>query len=528
MKLHRILALCLALCMLASLFVIPTAAEYSDVANSHWAKKAIERWSGYGIINGSDGKFYPDQNITRAEMAVILNNLMKYKTRSANTFTDLTDTWYTDAVLKVNAAGVMLGSDGKIRPTDPITREEAFSLFARALGIEPITGHQIEFKDRLEVSRWAYTTIYAMIRAGYIHGSGGYLRPKANLTRAEAVTVLDQIVALMITEPGEYTGDVNGFCIISSPKGASLKNMYVNGGIVICDSVADVKSVRMENVCYTGKLLCRDVSEDGENTEVAPDLSNEPDSGDSVVVDGKIVYGKDKLDILKGVPKNTLKDSYFKTDSKGVITYNAPGVKTVQGIDVSSWQGEIDWKKVAADGIEFAIIRVGFRGYTVGGISEDKYFKANIEGAIAAGLDVGVYFFSQAISEKEARQEAEFVLSRLKGYKLKYPVVFDWESVDDKNARTAKVTDATLNACAIAFCEQVKAAGYIPSVYFGTSKGLLDFQLDKLKNYDFWYARYKSDTPRFYYAFDIWQYTSTGRVNGIEGDVDRNICFKAY
>ncbi|MBO5646986.1 MAG: glycoside hydrolase, partial [Clostridia bacterium] len=117
---------------------------------------------------------------------------------------------------------------------------------------------------------------------------------------------------------------------------------------------------------------------------------------------------------------------------------------------------------------------------------------------------------------------------RIKGYKLKYPVVFDWESVDDESARTAKVTDATLNACAIAFCEQVKAAGYIPSVYFGTSKGLLDFQLDKLKDYDFWYARYKSDTPRFYYAFDIWQYTSTGRVNGIEGDVDRNICFKAY
>ena len=145
MKLHRILALCLALCMLASLFVIPSAAEYSDVADSHWAKKAIEKWSGYGIINGSDGKFYPDQNITRAEMAVILNNVMKYKAKSANTFSDLPDTWYTDAVLKVNAAGVMLGADGKIRPTDPITREEAFSLFARALGIEPITGHQIVF-----------------------------------------------------------------------------------------------------------------------------------------------------------------------------------------------------------------------------------------------------------------------------------------------------------------------------------------------------------------------------------------------
>ncbi|MBR3691628.1 MAG: S-layer homology domain-containing protein [Clostridia bacterium] len=520
MKHRRISALVLILALLAGIFAFPASAAYSDVPSWHWARAAIEKWSEYGVINGSSGKFFPDQSITRGEMAVILNNLMAYRDLAPNTFTDLPDTWYTDAVLKVNAKGVMLGSGGKVRPLDPITREEAFCLIARALNIQPAAEGKIEFSDAGSVSSWAYNTLSAMIGAGYVHGSGGKLRPKDNLSRAEAVSVLNQIVGLVVSENRVYTGEVKGICVVNCLDGATLRDMNVDGDLIICDSLPNIYNVRLENVmCH--ELIYLKPTEDGAFAE-------EPDSGDSVVQDGKIVYGNNKLNILPNVPKNTLKDSAFSTDKNGVITYKAAGVKAVQGIDVSSWQGVINWKKVAADGIDFAIIRVGFRGYTAGGMSEDKYFEANIRGALEAGLDVGVYFFSQAISTKEAVAEANFVLARIKDYKITYPVVFDWEDVNDRDARTYKMSKKTLNDCAVAFCERVKEAGYIPSVYFGTSKGLLDFDLDRLKEYDFWYARYKSDTPRFYYAFDIWQYTSTGLVDGIDGYVDRNICFKTY
>lgn len=242
---------------------------------------------------------------------------------------------------------------------------------------------------------------------------------------------------------------------------------------------------------------------------------------------GKQIYFQNTYyDILKDVPVNSYNSSYFSKNSSGYMTYTEPGVQTELGIDVSVYQGEIDWQKVADAGIDFAIIRVGYRGYgTEGKMMPDKYFVQNIEGALNAGLDVGVYYFSQAITVEEARQEAAYVIEQVKNYPLTYPVVFDWERQNYSGSRTQKVPSvSTMCQMANAFCADITAAGYEAMVYFNPSEGYSQYDLSQLMNYPFWLAQYNS-VPTFYYDFDMWQYTSSGRVSGISGNVDMNIRF---
>ena len=217
------------------------------------------------------------------------------------------------------------------------------------------------------------------------------------------------------------------------------------------------------------------------------------------------------------------------TAANGRVTYAQEGKTALTGVDVSFYQKDIDWHQVKASGIDFAMIRVGFRGYGPSGlISEDSCFRQNVTGALEAGLQVGVYFFSQAVNVWEAREEANFVLSAIQGYDVTFPVVFDWERItNNSSARTNGLPGSTMTLCAQAFCDTIAQAGYTPVVYFNQDAGYLDYDLDLLKNYGFWLAEYRS-VPTFYYHFDLWQYTAKGRVPGIEGEVDLNLCFADY
>ncbi len=234
-------------------------------------------------------------------------------------------------------------------------------------------------------------------------------------------------------------------------------------------------------------------------------------------------YRNHILPILEEVPVNAFDAAAFQKDENGYIRYqDAP-----LGIDVSSYQGEIDWKQVAASDVRFAMIRLGLRGYTKGGIMTDATFEKNIRGALDAGLDVGVYFFSQAINAAEAEEEADYVLERIKDYRLTYPVVFDWESVNDASARTNGVSSDEVTRCAAAFCNQIAAAGYTPMIYFNMDQGYLAYRLDELTDYGFWLAEYH-ESPGFYYTFAFWQYTHQGQVPGIDGAVDLDLDLRAY
>ena len=207
-----------------------------------------------------------------------------------------------------------------------------------------------------------------------------------------------------------------------------------------------------------------------------------------------------------------------------VYTFAADGAlnQTARGIDVSKYQGNIDWNAVAADGITFAIIRVGYRGYGSGALVEDSTFRRNIQGATAAGLKVGVYFYSQAINEAEAVEEASMVLSLVSGYSLPLGVYYDTEKVAGDTGRADGISAAERTACAVAFCETIRNAGYTAGVYSYASWFYNSLNYANISKYKIWIAQYR-DTLDFSYRYDIWQYTSTGSVNGVPGGVDMNI-----
>lgn len=216
-------------------------------------------------------------------------------------------------------------------------------------------------------------------------------------------------------------------------------------------------------------------------------------------------------------------------EENGRYQYTAPdGTQARTGVDVSTYNGDIDWAAVKEDGISFAMIRLGFRGYgESGNLVLDDTFQQNIQGATAAGLDVGVYFFSQAVTVEEAVEEAEYVLSALEGSSITYPVVFDLEQVAHDEARTDDLSVETATQVTQAFCQTIAQAGYQPMIY-GNVTWLMDrIDLTQLTEYELWLAQYQT-TPTFPYSFTMWQYSHQGSVAGIEGNVDLNLLLSPF
>ena len=193
---------------------------------------------------------------------------------------------------------------------------------------------------------------------------------------------------------------------------------------------------------------------------------------------------------------------------------------TVLGIDVSHHQGDIDWAKVKDSGVRFVMVRLGNRGYTSGALAEDRCVRQNLEGARQAGLLVGAYFYSQAISVEEAREEAALALEILDGFRLDLPLAYDWE----QEARTASVDARLLTDCTLAFCRDVENAGYKAMIYFNSYQAVELLYLRELTAYPWWLAMYDI-TQVFPHRMDMWQYTRTGSVPGISGNVDINLWF---
>lgn len=196
------------------------------------------------------------------------------------------------------------------------------------------------------------------------------------------------------------------------------------------------------------------------------------------------------------------------------------------GIDVSSHQKDIDWSAVAEAGVDYAMIRLGYRGYDQGGVYVDSNWEKNVSGALDAGLAVGVYFYSQAITVEEAIEEAQLVLKNIRYYDITFPVVFDWECIGAE-ARTYGLSSRMVTDCTAAFCQTIAAAGYTPMFYFNQSMARDTFRLPELQDYDFWLAQY-SDAMTFDYAVEMWQYTNQGQVPGVPTDVDLNLSFVDY
>ena len=196
--------------------------------------------------------------------------------------------------------------------------------------------------------------------------------------------------------------------------------------------------------------------------------------------------------------------------------------RSYSGVDVSAFQGNIDWKQVKDSGIQFAIIRLGYRGYgKAGKMVEDEYAQKNLKGVTEVGMPYGVYFFSQALNKKEVEEEVEFLLKILGDYSPDLPIVFDWEYISAE-ARTANMDARTLTDCALHFGKLIEEAGFTPMIYFNWYQSSHYYHLKELERYPFWLALYQ-DRMTYPYRVEMWQYTCTGSVPGITGDVDINV-----
>ena len=248
-------------------------------------------------------------------------------------------------------------------------------------------------------------------------------------------------------------------------------------------------------------------------------------------VDQKAYEGYHFVDVFQNeyeavIDENFPRNIYFQDSfvwEEDRMTYAGDDRYTWRtGIDVSEHDEDIDWQQVRDAGIDFVFIRAGYRGYSEGSLRQDAYFEKNLREAREAGLDVGVYFFSQAVNEAEALEEADLVLRMLDGQALQMPVVYDPESILNDAARTDDISGDQFTRNALAFCGRIRERGYAPMIYANLVWESFEFDLSRIRDIPIWYADYEP-VPQTPYFFTVWQYTDSGTVPGIVGPVDLNL-----
>ena len=577
--------------LLAGALLLTPALAFTDTAG-HWAESAVNKWSQeYGVLQGyDDGSFRPDDFITRGAFAGILDRFLQFQSAAPEgTFSDTAGNRWESSILKLNAAGVYLGSEGKALPGDSITRQQAMTMVARAFQLGGADS-ALPYHDEAGVANYARPYIAELTDRGWITDAPDNLfRPTEPLTRAELVNLLNNMIQVLIQTSGSYSSNVEGSLLINAAGGAELSNMTVTGDLLIAPGVTG--AVTLDNVTVTGEIrnfssvAPQILSTPAEApvtpvdpvTPVQPTPPEEPGtpgSGDDfdwgiVVVPAPadpsaptvpeqpagpgiqpsevytpgittgetIDYSDRKIPVYAGTEQNQLRhgDFIWAADHPDRLVYIGSQFRTRFGIDVSAYQNRasqnetIDWQAVRNDGVDFAMIRIGLRGYSSGKINEDAFYRQNIEGAMAAGIETGVYFFAQAITVEEAIEEADFVIERLRGLNINGPVAYDWE-MHDSSYRVYGTSPEMATACAIAFCKRIQEAGYTPMIYAGTYVSYVKYDQGAIAPYLCWYPEYKSDSseklcPTLYYQPDYWQFSSKCSVAGIGGNVDANIQF---
>lgn len=287
------------------------------------------------------------------------------------------------------------------------------------------------------------------------------------------------------------------------------------GAGIVTSAALGVENARLkaqiERLTRADAPYTEETSEPAQN---APDESAAETEGRYPMIHGAALNTRDMSRLIKGMDERfTL---YGRDGSR----------KSRLGVDVSSHQGKIDWQAAAADGIEFAFIRAGYRGYETGRLAEDSRFIENAEGAYAAGIEVGLYFYSQALTEQEAREEAEYLVSCIEelNAEITLPLVFDWELPEGENVRTEELSGEEQTRCCEAFCAAVREAGYEAAYYSSVNTAIFRYDLAALHDETLWLAQY-TDEPDFPYRHDIWQFTCFGKVDGIDTYTDLNLMF---
>lgn len=436
-------------------------------------------------------------------------------------FDDVNPTeWYAEAVAFCRQRGLMNGvSETEFDPNGTMTRGMMATVLYRIEGEPEVTSANL-FQD-VDADSWYGPAVIWAAEQGLVEGYGnGTYGPMDEMTREQMTTILwrydgsplpDGTGPIFADESAisDWAAQAVDWAQENSVVYPLNPESFAPGEYAVRSALA---SALMNYTLYT------------EEPEPEPAPEPEPEPVDPWEDFQNMLGYRPQEGVIR--PNLYNMEQFLVDETTGFMTYQG-GLPYTVGIDVSSHQKDIDWQAVAASGVQFAIIRVGYRGYTAGTINRDPYFIQNIEGALAAGLKVGVYFFSQAVTVQEALDEAQYTIQQIRNYPITYPVVFDWERQDADTSRTKDTGEETITACAVAFCEAVKAAGYTP-MFYGSPNKLYDLDLGYLYGYSCWVAHYRTDMkPTTYkHHFDIWQYTSSGSVPGIDGRVDMNICMR--
>lgn len=415
-----------------------------------------------------------------------------------NSFPDLRlDAWYYEYVADLAEAGIISGyPDGSFKPGNFVTWGEALKTMTMACGFPAIEPKEAEECE--EAEHWAMGYLNFALKKGFLESAEG-IKLNAYISRSDAVKLLAAYLELDTDEELK-----NPFKDSDDPNVLSLYHIGIVDG-----SLEEGRRYFKGDDNIKRSELCKILS-----------------LGKEYVSENFICIMGDRAKINFDLPMNDLDESRF-ISYKDRIYYDDSTMDIRYGVDVSQHQYDIDWSSLATDGFDYAIIRVGYRGYTEGKMSIDPYFEKNMKGAAAAGLDVGVYFFSQATSVEEAVEEAEFLLDAIEGYEINYPVVFDWEPMFVYGSRTLTYDGDTVTDASIAFMERVAEAGYTPMTYYNKSVAYLKLDLSKLDGYHVWLAQYATEAPDYIYHFDMWQY-GTAQVDGVEGECDVNISFRDF
>ena len=445
--------------------------------------------------------------------AMLLCCMPAYAAEETEQYSDVeANAWYANSVYYARDNDLMNGtSTSTFSPNLVMTRGMITTVLYRMAGspsLEEI-GMEDPFTD-VSSDAWYASGIYWARAEGIVSGYGNQLfGPDDPVTREQMVTILWRFADQPTAERENTFSDNSQISNWASDavSWASTQGVVAGKPGNLFDPSG--QATRAEAAVILSRYH-QQIVEGAQEPEPEPDPQPEPEP-----------------------PVGTLlPNSYDSTAfviENDFLTYQGEAPSYV-GIDVSSHQGLIDWDRVAADGVEFAMIRVGYRGYTVGSLNQDSYWEYNINGALNAGLDVGIYFYSQATSVEEAQEEALYTLERINGYSITYPVVFDWERVSGPESRTSTTPEEVITACAQAFCQVIGEAGYTAMLYGSPSKVGEDISLSLLSEYPFWLAHYTTGwrPTSFNYHFDMWQYTSSGHVDGIDGRVDLDICLRDW
>ena len=465
---------CLLLCTL--LCALPAHAAYSDVPEWEWYQPYVTELSAQGVISGyEDGTFRPDGTVTWGEALKLILLAAGQDSQPA------TDVHWAGGYLNLALQWGILPVGPHYDLDAPITRQQVAQIAARALGLRAVMAHN-PFADCSDPE------VLALCEAGIVEGMevNGQMCfvGEGKLLRSQISAIIFRIHQWVGREEAPDHDPTEEEPPVEEP---ILPELPETGGLLGPGS-----SVQLP-----------------EDEEPGPQLPKQ------------ITYNSYTVDVLEDVPVFAYDPNSFSLQN-GRMTCADPSLRLVHGIDVSSHQGLIDWNKVAGDGVEFTILRAAYRGYTAGSLNKDSTFDYNAQQAAQNGLQVGAYIFSQAITVEEAVQEADFLLEILAGKPIDGPVVFDWEVIGTKDARTYGLDTDTLCAAANAFCARIEQAGYSPMIYFNSYAGYVKYDLSRILEYPFWFAQYK-EQPDFYYNFQMWQYTSSGKVNGIDGNADLDV-----